>query len=152
MLDKAAVEPVSVELVIQFLLDRRVVRVLTGEDVLFSHELHVEAALGLGAKDLDRAGEHDDEAVAGIDGLGGDAGEVRGLPALYVTDDQPLGLLDLGPGGFRQSADHVRGRLVQSCDRLLWPILDGAQVVLVVLPVHVGSLAAGLFVPGFELL
>ena len=60
------------------------------EDVLPSDELHVESALGLGAQDLHGSGEHDDEPVTRVDGLGDDTGEVGGFAALNVTDDQPL--------------------------------------------------------------
>ena len=84
------------------------------EDVLPSDELHVESALGLGAQDLDGSGKHDDEPVTRVDGLGDDTGEVGGLAALNVTDDQPLRLVGLSPGRVGESSDDVGGGRVDA--------------------------------------
>ena len=88
------------------------------ENVLLSDELHVESALGLGAQDLHGSGEHDDEPVTRVDGLGDDTGEVGGLAALNVTDDQPLRLVGLGPRGVGGPSDDVGGGRVNACHRL----------------------------------
>ncbi|NKS77881.1 hypothetical protein GS539_18705 [Rhodococcus hoagii] len=145
--DEPAREPVLVLLVVETLRDLRVVRILSCEDVLDTHELHVDPALGLRAKDLDRAGHDDDETVAGVDGLGDDTREVGGLAALHVTDHQPLGLLDLIARRIGEALDDRVGAPVQGRDGGSPPLLHLGKVVLVVGPVEVASLFSCLLVP-----
>ena len=88
--DEPALLPVDVA--VSDVVDRRdellVVAGNPAEDVLLSDELHVQTALRLSAQQLDRAGEDDDELVAGVDRLGDHPCEVRGLSGLDMADDQ----------------------------------------------------------------
>ena len=63
---------------------------------------------------LDGAGEHDDEPVPGVDRLGDDSGEVRGLAALDVADDQALRLVGLGRVGSASRSTTSRWRVSRS--------------------------------------
>ena len=128
VLDELVRQPVLVLLVVQALGDLGVVGVLAGEDVLDPHELHVDATLGLGAQDLDRAGHDDDEPVAGVDRLGDHAGEVGGLAALDVADDQALRRLDLRAGRVRQPLHDRAGALVERGDGGCGPLLHLGEV------------------------
>jgi hypothetical protein len=151
VLDEAFGQPVLVLLVVEFLHHLWVAEVLTRDDVLPADELHVQASLGLGSEEFDRSGQHDDHSVARVDGLGRDAREVRGLTALDVADDEPLGRPGLGSGRVAESLQDVGGGLVERGDRLGLPML-AAQVSLVVRPVHVASCGARGPIPGLELL
>ena len=62
-----AVDPVLVGVVVGRGDLLGVVLVDAAENVLDADEFHVQAALGLAPKDLDRAGEDDDQPVAGVD-------------------------------------------------------------------------------------
>ncbi len=71
-----------------------VVVVHTGTDVLTTDQFHVEASLStLAPENLDRAGQHDDQAVPSVDRLGHHAAEIRRLPALDVADHQTFRLI-----------------------------------------------------------
>lgn len=70
-------------------------RIRAIENVLLSDKLHIEPPLRLTAEKLDRASQHDDEAVTRIDCFRDDTCEIRGLSALYVSDHQSLGLIAL---------------------------------------------------------
>ncbi|PLC10915.1 hypothetical protein AUQ48_16555 [Kocuria flava] len=89
------------------------------QDVFAPHQLHVETSLGLVAQVVHHAGQHDDEAVAGVNGFGGDTGEVGGFTALHVAHDQPLGLVDLSSSRVRQASDDFVGALIQILGCLL---------------------------------
>ena len=123
--DEPALLPVDVA--VSDVVDRRdELVIVTGnpaEDVLLSDELHVQTALRLSAQQLDRAGEDDDELVAGVDRLGDHPGEVGGLPGLDMADDQAFGLVRVAPRGVGQALDHFIGSAVELADGVGAPAL-----------------------------
>ena len=127
-----------------------IVVVDAAHEVLVADELLVEAPLGLPAQQVGRAGEDDDQAVAGVDRLGDDAGEVGGLAALDIADDQALGLVGLVALRVAEALDDAGGVEVERGDGVLVPAACG-QVVAVVLPVERIALAHHAAVPGLEL-
>lgn len=95
----------------------RVVRLVFGgaaQDVLAAGEFHVQAPLRLGAQQVQSAAEDDDQAVARVDGLGDDAGEVGGLAGLHVADDQALGLVRGFLGGVGEAFHDLVGGGVEA--------------------------------------
>ena len=102
-----------------------VVVVHTGTDVLTTDQFHVEASLSLAPENLDRAGQHDDQAVPSVDRLGHHAAEIRRLPALDVADHQTFGLIRLGPRRIRKPVHNLSGCNVQLSDCRLVPVLVG---------------------------
>ena len=148
--EELAVDAVLVLEVVEVASQLLVVRVDAQEDVLDSYELHVESALGLPAEQVHGAGQHDDEPVAGVDGLGDDAGEVRGLAALDVPDDQALGGVGLRTRGVGQAFDDAGRGEVELGERGGVPAAF-EQVLLVAAPVELAGRRPLRGVPGLEL-
>ena len=99
-----------------------------------------------GAQELDGPGEDDDEAVPGVDGLGDDPGEIGGLPALDVPDDQALGLVGPASGRVGEPSDDLRGGRVDRGDGV--GIEPALQDLAVTVPVEVVRPTTVLVVPG----